>query len=213
MSWHGFFETRCKPCRFCRLHSDKIGGSSEPMTPSSSWTSVHRVFRSTHIWSTVHCDVLRNWFETWRSKHLKWYYSPHPVPEAWDLGFLHQNVADSSTFLFCPACKTWPSSTCVGCFVFPSPHHPRQTRDTCQRLDGIWWSLEFAVLWIFRSSFHKKDTEKVLSKLRLWCLCARLVKILNLDEFGAGYRTFGNQRSIWYDIIYIYIYICIDIYT
>jgi len=37
-----------------RLHSDKIGGSSEPM----------------------------NWFETWRSKHLKWYYSPHPVPEA-----------------------------------------------------------------------------------------------------------------------------------
>ena len=48
---HGmaFFETRCKPCRFCRLHSDKIGGSSEPMTPSSSWTSVHRVFRSTHI--------------------------------------------------------------------------------------------------------------------------------------------------------------------
>ena len=38
LSCHGmaFFETRWRPCRFCRLHSDKIGGSSEPMTPSSS---------------------------------------------------------------------------------------------------------------------------------------------------------------------------------
>ena len=35
LEWH-LFEAKCRPCRFGRLHSDKIGGSSEPMMPSSS---------------------------------------------------------------------------------------------------------------------------------------------------------------------------------
>lgn len=51
--------------------------------------------------SCMQTVILRNWFEAWRSKHLKWYYAPYAVPEASDtaLDVVHQSVADTVFYI------------------------------------------------------------------------------------------------------------------
>ena len=67
---------------------------------------------------TIFLVELRIWIEDWKNTHIKWYYHPHPVPEArgcgyWDTwiqllsSFLPANASESLFFQLLLLYDTW----------------------------------------------------------------------------------------------------------